>query len=61
MFYSYYLFFFTLYDRKNGKLFVKLKPVHMKKIQFFITDLLVRLFLHRLAAFYSPLKFYKVQ
>jgi hypothetical protein len=33
----------------------------MKKIYFFITDLVVRLFLHRLAAFYSPLKFFKVQ
>ena len=33
----------------------------MKKMQFFFIGLFVRLFLNRLAAFYSPLKFYKVQ
>jgi len=35
--------------------------LRMKKATFFFTDMVVRLFLHRLAAFYSPLRFFKVQ
>ena len=51
----------NIYSLFKWKFILKIKPVHMKKMRFFITDLVVRLFLYRLAAFYSPLKFYKVQ